>query len=51
MDVDLNGGGSMEIPEGELEIDAKGKVKAKKPKFKMPSFKKGKQKLMLTVCC
>lgn len=34
-------GPSVEIPEGNLEIDAKGKIKSKKPKVKMPTFKRG----------
>lgn len=33
--------GAVEIPEGNLEIDAKGKVKTKKPKVKIPSMKRG----------
>lgn len=37
----LNGDASVEIPDGNLEIDAKGKVKSKKSKIKMPTFKRG----------
>ena len=38
---DINGDASVDIPEGNLEIDAKGKVKAKKPKIKTPKVKGG----------
>lgn len=38
----MNGDASVEIPDGNLEIDAKGKIKTKKPKKpKMPTLKKG----------
>lgn len=39
--AEVNGEAAIEIPEGNLEIDAKGKVKAKKPKLKKSTMKKG----------